>query len=123
MKHKLLTSKITSLNHVLITGDKSPISESLRTQLLKYSQLQVDRWPAGKQTLQSPINVEVIIHVVGFGPASLSQTLSATVLLHELLHLATSQRAKFMLVIYNPQTSLSKTAVSLLNQYSKIKNS
>ncbi len=121
MKHKLITSKISSLNHVLITGDKSPISESLRTQLLRYSQLQVDHWPAGKQSLQSPINVEVIIHVVGFGPASLSQTLSATVLLHELLHLATSQRAKFMLVIYNPQTPLSKTAVSLLNQYSKIK--
>jgi hypothetical protein len=119
MKRQLLSSKVSSPTRILISGETCSLTTSLKDQLQNYSHLQVTHWSSTGHNLQSPINIAAVIHVIGFGPPSLSQTLSATSLLHELLHLAFNQHAKFILAVFNPQTSLAKTAMNLVAQFSK----
>ncbi|MEK7154492.1 MAG: DUF4012 domain-containing protein, partial [Patescibacteria group bacterium] len=60
---------------------------------------------------------DVIIHLAGFDPPSLSETLFHTSHLHKLLDTAISHKSRFILVIPAKKTALQETAVSLVTQF------
>lgn len=109
---RLLTEVISKSLTVFITTPHHPLAAEISKQLSSHSDIKVLFTPSSG-------NVDIIVHLAGFDPPSLSETLSHTSSLHQLLNLAHAHNSKFILIIPKSQTSLHDVAVSLVTQFAK----
>jgi len=106
---RLLTEIISPQTHFLITRPETKLGQELISQLKTH--------PNSEVTSGWDNPADVIIHLAGFDPPSLSETLFHTSHLHKLLDAAISHKSKFVLVIPGKKTALQETAVSLVSQF------
>jgi len=106
---RLLTEIISPQTHFLITRPETKLGQELVSQLKTH--------PNSEVTSGWDNPADVIIHLAGFDPPSLSETLFHTSHLHKLLDAAISHKSKFVLVIPAQKTALQETAVSMVTQF------
>jgi len=106
---RLLTEIISPQTHFLITRPETKLGQELISQLKTH--------PNSEITSSWDNPADIIIHLAGFDPPSLSETLFHTSHLHKLLDTAISHKSKFVLVIPAKKTALQETAISLVTQF------
>ena len=113
---KLVTRLLSPNSVVILSGKHLPLGREISNQLGGYSQISVYDSYRNLETEQFP---QVIIHLLGFSPASLSETVSHTSQLYDLLNLAYQNNAHLVVVVSNHDTPLKSTALLLVKQFSK----
>lgn len=106
---RLLTEIVSPQTHFLITRPETKIGQELISQLQTHPNTEIITG------LEGP--ADVIIHLAGFDPPSLSETLFHTSHLHRLLDTAISHKSRFILVIPAKKNALQETAISLVSQF------
>lgn len=106
---RLLTEIVSPQTHFLITRPETKLGQELIFQLRTHPNTEIITGLDGA--------ADVIIHLAGFDPPSLSETLFHTSHLHRLLDAAISHKSRFVLVIPAKKTALQETAVSLVTQF------
>lgn len=116
---KLITEVIPKKTQVLVTHSRAPLAVEIIRQLSDNPHIEVIACEDPSSSFTTPDSLGVIIHLPGFGPSSLAETLSHTSVLHHLLELSLSHRATFILVVPNTRHHLYHTAVTMVSQFGK----
>lgn len=117
---RLFTENIFSNVRLLLTRCGLPLGKEILKQLEALQKFEIVACQNPKGDLVNEKEFEIIIHLVGFDPPSLAETLYHTSILHQLLDLALKHKSKFILVTPENQTSLKDVAISLVHQFSKL---
>lgn len=117
---RLFTENIFSNVRLLLTRCGLPLGKEILKQLEALQKFEIVACQNPKGDLVNEKEFEIIIHLVGFDPPSLAETLYHTSILHQLLDLALKHKSKFILVTPEEQTSLKDVAISLVHQFSKL---
>lgn len=104
----LIPEVVSQKIHVFLNVDHHPLAVELKNQLSSHEHVQL---------ATNIREADVCIYLAGFDPPSLSETLSHTSELYEDLKQVKSDRHKFILVVKNPTSHLSRTAITLTNQF------
>ena len=116
---KLITEIIPKKTQVLVTHSRAPLAIEIIRQLSDNPHIEVVACEDPTPQLIPPDSLGVVIHLPGFGPDSLAETLSHTSVLHHLLNLSLSHQATFILAIPNTRSHLYHTAVTMVTQFGK----
>jgi hypothetical protein len=117
---RLFTENIFSNVRLLLTRCGLPLGKEILKQLQELQKFEIVACQNPKGDLVNEKEFEIIIHLVGFDPPSLAETLYHTSILHQLLDLSLKHKSKFILVTPEEQTSLKDVAISLVHQFSKL---
>ncbi|MEK7504104.1 MAG: DUF4012 domain-containing protein [Patescibacteria group bacterium] len=117
---RLFTENIFSNVRLLLTRCGLPLGKEILKQLEQLQKFEIVACQNPKGDLTNEKEFEIIIHLVGFDPPSLAETLYHTSILHQLLDLALKHKSKFILITPEEQTSLKDVAISLVHQFSKL---
>ncbi len=104
----LIPEVVSQKIHVYLNVEHHQLSAELKSQLASHEHVQF---------VNTAREADVCIYLVGFDPPSLSETLTHTSQLYEDLKQVKSDRHKFILVVKNPTSHLSRTAITLTNQF------
>ncbi len=108
MPLRLIAEILNRSTQIFVTRTHSPLAAQLIFQLSHHPHLVV------QNQAHSP---QVVIHLAGFDPPSLSHAVSYTSELHKYLDLALSAHAKFILVLPSSPTPFHDVALSLVQQF------
>ncbi|MEK9200920.1 MAG: DUF4012 domain-containing protein [Patescibacteria group bacterium] len=109
MPKLFLIPEIESQNiQVFLNIEHHPLAIEITNQLSNLKHVQL---------IKKSSDADVTIYLVGFDSPSLSETLSHTSDLYEHLKQVKSDHHKFILVVKNPASHLSRTAITLTNQF------
>lgn len=104
----LIPEIVSQKIHVYLNVDHHQLSAEIKNQLTSYKHVQF---------VNAAREADVCIYLVGFDPPSLSETLTHTSQLYEDLKQVKSDHHKFILVVKNPTSHLSRTAITLTSQF------
>lgn len=116
---KLITTAFGQKNTILVTNTRSQLGKEILRQLSQYPHLDIKAHLDANDEMPALESISTIIHLPSNNPDLLAEIVGNTSTLHQLLTLAKSNRAKFVLVIPSTKMHLYQTAMQLVIQFGK----
>lgn len=95
---------------IFLSRPQQRLAKEISRQLKKRDDIEV---------VEETDHPDIIVHIVGFDPVTLDESLQHTSLLHKYLDLALKDKSKFVLVVPVTPSAFRQVAVSLVEQFKK----